>query len=239
MFGKARKIQEAEALAASRRFAEVRAQRAEELSKLERDTVALGGQMITDNRGAGYFRALAISLDPAQLVFANIGDTEHPHPNGNGQDIWITTFTPEQVLAVAMEVDGHTTESMVSEKKHGLARAALGGLLFGGAGAVVGAATARTQTTGKQSTMHVAALRFAFDSSDRPSALIDFKTNLAACRDWYSRCVGFIEKGRRDSASTAMLPDPIQQIIELARLRESGAISDREFAALKETLIQP
>lgn len=238
MFGKARKIQEAEALAASQRFAEVRAQRAEALSKLERETLALGGQMITDNRGGGYFRALAISLDPAQLVLANIGDTEYPHPNGNGEDIWITTFTPDQVLAVAIEVDGHTTESMVSEKKNGLGRAAIGGLLFGGAGAVVGAATARTQTSGRQSTMHIAALRFAFDSSERPSAVIDFKTNLPACRDWYSRSVGFIEKGKRESASTAALSDKVQQLTELARLRESGALSEDEFTALKANLLK-
>lgn len=234
--GKARRDFEASMQDEARRR-EFRAQRLAMLSEFCEPIRNQGGDCFADDRMGGDYRVLAISLDPAELTFANFGQSEPSRPNPNGETIWVTTFQPEQVLAVAMEVDGRMTQSMVSERQNGLGRAAVGGILFGGAGAIVGASTASVRTTGTHRKTEFGALRFAFDCAERPSAFIDFKSNMVACREWYSRAAGFIEKGRRDAGQALGARSKVDRLSDLARLKDAGTISEGEFLSLKAEIL--
>lgn len=100
----------------------------------------------------------------------------------------------KQDSETVIDVDLKTT----SQKKGSLTRAAVGGVVFGGAGAVVGAVSAGSQekTSGTQTSRTVIkANRLVIGTTDpaNPTITQNFKTSEDAT-DWYHRVLGAVAK---------------------------------------------
>lgn len=193
---------------------------------------AAGGATYDDYRGGNVHRVIGITVEPAELSIFILDGMGYETPNKQGE--WTKRFTPSQCLAVSLDVDGSTVQTATSEKQNGLLRAGIGGVLFGGAGAVVGAATAKTATTGYTSASRsYGELRIGLDCPEKSVLVIDFKSQVQLARDWYVRLSGFMEKAK----GTDPVASKLDRLNELGRLLSEGVVTEAEFSALKVEIL--
>lgn len=141
------------------------------------------------------------------------------------------------LTGVEVEIDGNQASSA------NLAGAAVGGLLFGGAGAVVGAMT-------KSKTHKTIKLKLYFSDVHNPTYHVYFlkqisetstmypivKNALIDVDEWYGRMFSILKQ--QTSSIPASKSDSIaDEISKLSQLKINGVISDEEFIKAKTQLL--
>ena len=142
----------------------------------------------------GDFNFMLMTTDCSQLRFVQLGTTGDVREE--------TTIDVADVFSVELKQDTATitkVETNTTSKKSGsLARAAVGGVAFGGAGAVVGAVSAgsKSKTTGTQTTSQVVkANKIVLGTMDpaKPTISQSFSSTNDAV-DWYHRVMGAMRR---------------------------------------------
>ena len=129
----------------------------------------------------------------------------------------------------------------------GLGRAAVGGALFGGAGAIVGAATGKKKTKGTVTKLQ---LKVTLNDLSNPVEYIDFITSefkkdgfiYKTIESSAQKCLSYFEiMARENDAAQAAAPAPAasaaDEIKKFKELLDLGAITQEEFDAKKKQLL--
>ncbi|WNY26149.1 SHOCT domain-containing protein [Methanolapillus millepedarum] len=125
------------------------------------------------------------------------------------------------------ETDGTT----VTKTKGGITRAAVGGLVFGGAGAVVGAATAKTETTKKNVETYMI---ISFNTySGKKQKMFKNQAILVHVRSFLDKCIDESTPKVIPSAGTSTA----DEILKFKNLMDAGVITPEEFEAKKKQLL--
>lgn len=185
-------------------------------------------------------RGLAIDSAGEQILFSDLGNE--------------TIGSFEDLMAVELLED----DSSITRTNRGsqLAGAAVGGLLLGGVGAIVGGLTGSSSS---QSTVKSIKLRIVRDNIDQPNFDITFlkwpgskglvkshpvyKNSIEEAATWHSRIANILKKlserdhpriSDRTSESSHSVADEIQK---LADLRKDGLLTETEFDSQKSKLL--
>lgn len=174
----------------------------------------------------------------------------------SGNTIALRKVLASQILAVEIVEDG---ETIVRTSRAGQAGGmAVGGLLLGGVGAVVGGLSASQR---HQSKVNSIKLRLIVDDAARPEIWVNF-LDFSADRtgglyrqfrqfadEWHARFKVMIERAQREAPLHAPLPtatalsppggDVVGQLERLAALRSAGHLTEEEFALQKRSLLSP
>jgi len=158
-----------------------------------------------------------------------------------------------EVLAAELIEDGHTITR--TSRTSQAATALVGGILFGGVGAVVGALTGSKSTRGKVKRVDV---RLVINNADRPIFLLNFmnaesnaggfihKPALEKANEWLGRFkVIMAQADQADAVAQDSVLAPLQlpapsladEIQKLANLLDRGLLSREEFDAQKVKLL--
>lgn len=145
-------------------------------------------------------------------------------------------------------VDFELLEDGESVTKGGLGRAVVGGMLFGGAGAVVGAVTGGKKTKGICTSMRI---KITLRNADVQTVYLDFikadtKRDSGAyqkareqSQDALSALQLAVDKMRTESAGAAQdqSPSAMDELLKLKQLLDMGAITQEEYDAKKKQLL--
>ena len=171
----------------------------------------------------------------------------------SGSTIAVRKVLASQILAVEIVEDG---ETIVRTSRAGQAGGmAVGGLLLGGVGAVVGGLSASQR---HQSKVNSIKLRLIVDDAAKPEIWVKF-LDFSADRtgslyrqfrqfadDWHARFKVMIERAQRQAPplapppAAAVLPpggDVVGQLERLAALRSAGHLTEEEFVLQKRSLL--
>lgn len=159
-------------------------------------------------------------------------------------------FKFKDIVEVEIQVNGDTT---VSNKSASLGGALAGGVLAGGLGAVVGG-SAMGKTTSKKEissiNVHILLRNCNVDSFDI-ECLSTFRSNIDTNHPWYkeaySKAQGMFDalKLAMDAVKTEITQPQIvvqqksniEELKELAELKQQGLITEEEFATMKAKII--
>lgn len=139
----------------------------------------------------------------------------------------------EPIVYAFDEVLGYRIRSIegatVTKSKGGLGRAAVGGALFGPAGAVIGASTAKTETktVGGDSWFEI---DFATDGG-RTTAIVDNRP--VGLEEFLDSCMDDSKK----NTPTAAAPSDAEELMKWKILLDRGAITEEEYSAKKKQLL--
>jgi hypothetical protein len=150
--------------------------------------------------------------------------------NGSGK-----LYDYSDLTGVEVEIDGNQASSA------NLTGAAVGGILFGGAGAVVGAMT-------KSKTHKIIKLKLYFSDVHNPTSHIFFlnqrsetsilypivKNALIEVDEWYGRMSSILKQQTNTTQTKSV--SIADEITKLTQLMVSGVISDEEFTKAKSQL---
>ena len=153
------------------------------------------------------------------------------------------------VLSSEIFEDGHTVVKTVRSSQVG--GALVGGVLLGGVGAVIGGLSGKKVESGKVNRID---LRLVVNDSTHPTHEVCFlsveskrdgflyKTSSEQARQWQARLDVLIKRAdREDATNRVAAPKEVQSLSDelrkLAELRESGILTDAEFAAQKARLL--
>lgn len=154
------------------------------------------------------------------------------------------------ILSCEINQHNHSNINTTTKKKHGIARAVTGGVLFGEAGAIVGSITGKNKST-SSSEEFIDHLGLVITLKDGTNFEIPFitsstKINSFTARNNYGqlqKIKGLIDAGI-NQAQTAMnnrssntVTDSLNQIKKLKELLDIGAITEKEFQAKKKKLL--
>lgn len=150
----------------------------------------------------------------------------------------------EQMLAYSDIIDFELLENGSSVIKGGLGRALVGGALFGGIGATVGAVTgARKQ----QSVCESLKIKVTIRNNTSPAIFVDYITSSTKTSSFIYKDA--FEKAHKtlaalqcavDSVSQSKTPpssDPVDEIRKYKQLLDEGIITEAEFEAKKKQLL--
>lgn len=104
----------------------------------------------------------------------------------------------KDIIKVELVTEQLQTANTIGEKTGGISRAVVGGALAGGAGAVVGAVTAKDQSTTNITTREnpMGVIIYTADISG-PTISYEAKYNPSFCREVYATMLAVIEHGKR------------------------------------------
>lgn len=190
--------------------------------------------------------AAAVALDEAQERLCLL---ESP-----SREVSYRLVSYRDLLSAELFEDGVTvTKTVRSSQAIG---AIVGGVAFGGVGAVVGALTGRSESeTGK---VNYIDLRLVINDTSNPNFDIRFlalkssrdgllyKQAMQQARHWHSLVAVLIKRADSDTSRkenletvTRALPSVADELRKLVDLRDSGALSSEEFQVQKARLLQP
>lgn len=171
----------------------------------------------------------------------------------NNDDSKVTIITEKanfnydfsNIVNVEIEVDGNSVASP------SLGGAAIGGLLFGGAGAIVGSSYSTTKSKIKTIALKVFVddlkvpfhkLLFYSSPAPMPSDHKEVCVAQTQVNEWYSRFFNIIEKGKNITVNMKTVANNqtisiADEITKLSDLLKDGAISKEEFEVLKKKLL--
>jgi hypothetical protein len=189
---------------------------------------------------------MALTRDRTALELANI-DPEGP-------TLRRTKIPLEQVLLarVVVETNDQTVTTATTETANRgstLGRAAAGGFLFGGAGAVVGALSAGSKQTGSTTSQtkteswvkHVF-LEVHVDGPAGTTHRVDFfdggyRKSISKAEDLIGQAHAWVERIDRAMKNKTQPLNRIQELERLSTLRTAGHLTDEEYAAEKQRLL--
>lgn len=155
-----------------------------------------------------------------------------------------------EILSCEVNRGDFSNTNVTTKKKHGITRAVTGGILFGGAGAVVGSATGKS-TSHASTDRYIDHLGLIITLKDGTAFEIEFIGAPTKASSWiaktnYNQMIkvkGLIEAGMQrnqakpENTSPALPADPLDQIKKLKELLDIGAITQEEFDAKKKQLL--
>ena len=141
-------------------------------------------------------------------------------------------------------LQGESSVKITERKKGAFSRAALGGLVFGPAGAIIGGLSAKTVGT-HETTEGKFQLVLIVNNTENPTNYINFGFDERLAKEWQARIEVIImradeeEKLSKGSKSVSSLPDSVaDELKKLADLRSQGILTDDEFAEQKGKLLE-
>lgn len=159
-------------------------------------------------------------------------------------------FHYKDIVAVEIQVDGDTT---VSSKSASLGGALAGGVIAGGLGAVIGGSSmgkAKSKKKVSSIKVHILLRHCSVDSFDI-SCMSDMATNVETSHPWYTEGYANAQK-TYDALMLAMdmvkertvqpqvivqQKSSIEELKELAELKQQGLITEEEFAVMKAKIL--
>jgi len=141
----------------------------------------------------------------------------------------------EPVIYSFKEVDEYHFEEVggkiVTKKKGGIGRAVVGGALFGGVGAVVGASTAKEETK-KVGGVNLLKVIFSMHTGRKTIALSNPPIGFTAFLD---KCID--NTPEYEISTTISTTSSADEILKYKNLLDSGVITQAEFEAKKKQLL--
>lgn len=103
------------------------------------------------------------------------------------------------IIGAELITETAQTASSTGGKTGGVGRAVVGGVLAGGAGAVVGAVTAKEQSTTRMTgTENAIGVRIYTSDIESPNINYEARYNQSFCREVYATMLAVIEQGKRE-----------------------------------------
>lgn len=221
---------------------------------------AKGNRVISDTDellGAGHSFALLFDRKQSQLVL--IQGKVDIDPLSSSEPLYYppVTINADQIVEVKIVLNDDAV--MEVTQNDGVERAVVGGLLFGGAGAIVGAASASQTSTSviKKLSLHMivagtenSSYELTFLELDKPVPQDSeaVKPSMRLVREWYGvvRSLIFsaqkLESGKDKSvevsiAKSSDVGESTMQLKELIDMHEKGYITDEEFQTMKAEVL--
>jgi hypothetical protein len=157
-------------------------------------------------------------------------------------------FSHRDILSVEIIEDGASVTRI--NRSSQLGGALIGGLAFGGIGALAGALSGEKRTTQKVKNME---LRILVNDPESPSFAINFMRSETTtggvfhsaarnrAKEWQGRVEILIRKADQEDMAnehSAPISSLSQDLERLAALQKSGALTEEEFAAAKRSLLE-
>jgi hypothetical protein len=194
--------------------------------------------------GADGLTSLAIDETRMELLFVD----RQP----KSRDLRTRRLSYRALLSSEVVEDGETITK--TSRSSQLGGALVGGVLFGGAGAIVGALTGSKRSAQKVRKVELRIVLndpasplfvLSFQDTEHKSGSLVHQIASKAAQEWQARIDVLIRKADATDRETAALPQLQSQVTlslateieKLVTLRQSGALTDAEFAQAKQMLM--